>query len=87
MTGKPAIRLTFDAARCDGVGMCSLVFPEGISLDPWGFAQVTSDPISDPKLQGKARRAIAACPRSAIAAVSNDAEANPPSAVGGRAPQ
>ena len=59
-------KLTFDAARCDGWGMCSVVFPEGISLDPWGFADVTKDPVMDRKLVNKARRAAACCPKGAI---------------------
>jgi len=60
------MRLSFDAARCDGWGMCTLVYPEGVSLDKWGFAQVDSEPVVDPKLQRKARRAAACCPRGAI---------------------
>ena len=64
-------KLTFDAARCDGWGMCSVVFPEGISLDPWGYANVSSEPIADHGLN-RARRAVACCPRGAIALEGED---------------
>ncbi len=60
------MRLSFDAARCDGWGMCTIVFPEGISLDPWGFAHVTEDAVTDPRLRRKAQRAAACCPRRAL---------------------
>jgi len=66
-------KLTFDAARCDGWGMCSVVFPEGISLDPWGYANVSREPIADPRLVRKARRAVACCPKEAITLVADDA--------------
>ncbi|MDA8044038.1 MAG: ferredoxin [Actinomycetota bacterium] len=70
MTDPTPLKLTFDAARCDGWGMCTFVFPEGISLDPWGFAHVTPEPVSEPKLQRRARRAAACCPRRAITVVT-----------------
>lgn len=66
MSPDASPRLSFDAAKCDGWGMCTVIFPEGISLDPWGFAHVTEDPITDPRLRRKARRAVACCPRGAI---------------------
>ncbi len=72
MKAGPPLRLTFDAARCDGWGMCTVVFPEGISLDPWGFAHVTGEAVTDGRLQRRALRAVACCPRQALA-VSRDA--------------
>ncbi len=65
MTTTSPLRLSFDAAKCDGLGMCSLVFPEGISLDPWGFAHLDLDAIPG-ALEPKARRAVACCPRQAL---------------------
>ena len=65
------MKLVFDAGRCDGWGMCTIVFPEGISLDRWGFAHVDPEPIVDEKLQRRARRAAACCPRRALT-VSDD---------------
>ncbi len=71
MTDQASIRLSFDASSCDGWGMCSLVFPEGISLDRWGFAHVTDEPVQGP-LMRKARRAAACCPRQALTILEAD---------------
>ncbi len=83
MKVKHGMRLRFDAARCDGWGMCTVVFPEGISLDPWGFAHVTGDEVTDRRMQKKARRAAACCPRSAISLVV-EASDGTPNTAGGR---
>jgi ferredoxin len=64
------LKLDFDAGLCDGWGMCAVVFPEWISLDPWGFAHVTADMVTESKLQRKAKRAAACCPRRAITVVA-----------------
>ena len=61
--------LTFDASRCDGYGMCTLIFPERISLDPWGFAHVGPEPIEDRASWSRAQRAVGCCPRSALTLV------------------
>lgn len=82
-----ALRLRFDAARCDGWGMCAVVFPEGISLDPWGFALVGGDPLTDRVLQRKARRAVRGCPRRALALVVADAGAGRPTTGSRQEPQ
>lgn len=81
MKTSPSLKLSFDAARCDGWGMCTVVFPEGISLDPWGFAHVTDDAVTDGRLQAKARRAAACCPRRALA-VTEGGPPPPPTASG-----
>jgi ferredoxin len=59
-------QLTFDASRCDGYGMCTLIFPERISLDPWGFAHVDPDPVEDRATRSRAHRAVRCCPRAAL---------------------
>lgn len=59
-------RLGFDASRCDGYGMCTVVCPELITLDRWGFADVSRDPIADPVLRRKAARAVRCCPTGAL---------------------
>ena len=61
-----AHRLVFDAARCDGFGMCSVVFPELISLDPWGFAHVERRALDDLRSLRRAVRAVGCCPRAAL---------------------
>ena len=68
-------RLIFDAARCDGHGMCSLRFPERITLDYWGYAVCDPEPFDDPRLLGKARVSARCCPEGAIRVV----EAHPAS--------
>lgn len=82
MTEHPLLRLSFDAARCDGWGMCTIVFPDGISLDPWGFAHLAEETVSDPRLQRKARRAAACCPRRALTVAEVPGAATPPTIVG-----
>jgi len=58
--------LEIDAARCDGHGICLLRFPEGISLDEWGFATVRDGRIDDAVSLRRARRVVAACPEGAL---------------------
>ena len=82
MNESPPLRLSFDAARCDGWGMCTVVFPDGISLDPWGFAHVTDEPVTDARLQHQARRAAACCPRHALS-VSYERRAPTPTTMAG----
>lgn len=60
------VRLLFDASRCDGFGMCSVVFPEGISLDRWGYARVVSEPITGRSDLRRAQRAARCCPGGAL---------------------
>ena len=62
----PGARLRFDASRCDGLGMCSVLFPEGVTLDAWGYARVTSEPITDPASLRRALRAVRCCPGGAL---------------------
>lgn len=61
-----AVRLHFDASRCDGLGMCSIVFPERIALDEWGYARVASEPITDRSAVRRASRAVRGCPGGAL---------------------
>ena len=61
-----AARLNFDASRCDGFGMCSVVFPERITLDAWGYARVEPEAITDRAGMRRALRAVRCCPRGAL---------------------
>jgi ferredoxin len=60
------VKILFDASRCDGYGMCSLVLPEHISLDRWGFAEVAPSPIRGTASIRRARRAVRCCPKQAL---------------------
>jgi len=65
---KATLRLLFDAARCDGHGICALRCPELIGLDEWGYARVDPTPSADPETVARARRAVRACPNGALRA-------------------
>jgi ferredoxin len=56
--------LKLDAASCDGVGICSVVAGDLISLDQWGFPVIAD--TADPALLKQARRAARACPHRAL---------------------
>jgi ferredoxin len=57
-------RLVLDPSACDGHGLCAELFPEGVSLDDWGFP-IVSSPVPDDQLS-HARRAVSACPALAL---------------------
>jgi ferredoxin len=57
--------LRVDPIACDGHGICAELFPEGISLDDWGFPIVDGRPIP-PGVERHARRAVAQCPARAL---------------------
>lgn len=61
------IYVAVDPTRCNGHGICSLLFAARIDLDDWGFATIDQTPFDDPRLAKKARRAVAACPEGALA--------------------
>ena len=63
---RPSLRV--DPIACDGHGLCAELFPERVELDDWGFPIVDSEPIP-PAHAKHARRAVAECPRHALALV------------------
>ncbi len=63
-------RLRLDPIRCDGHGVCAELFPEGISLDDWGYPILDPQPISRENLE-HARRAVFACPVLALKIVND----------------
>lgn len=69
MTGDELIRLSFDATRCVGHGICALRFDK-IALDQWGYAVVEPGPLESRRDRRKARRAVAACPEGALRIVA-----------------
>jgi ferredoxin len=58
-------RLVVDPIACDGTGVCAELFPEMITLDPWGFPIIDGDEVPD-GLVDLARRATVRCPRLAL---------------------
>jgi ferredoxin len=61
-------RLQLDAIRCDGHGICAELFPEGISLDDWGYPIVNPTAIPE-HLVEHAKRAVFACPVLALSLI------------------
>jgi ferredoxin len=51
---------------CAGHGLCAELFPEAVRMDDWGYPVVDPSPISG-RIEGHARRAVAACPTLALA--------------------
>jgi ferredoxin len=60
-----SIRLVVDPIACDGHGVCAELFPEGITLDDWGYPILPAGDIA-PHLERHARRAASACPALAL---------------------
>ena len=58
-------KLRIDPIACDGHGLCAELFPEGITLDDWGYPIITDADVSG-KLERHAKRAVAACPVRAL---------------------
>jgi ferredoxin len=63
-------RLRVDPTRCDGAGYCAEIVPEVVSLDDWGYPILSEHPLEDPALLRLAERAVAQCPRLALALTS-----------------
>jgi ferredoxin len=57
--------LRVNPIKCTGHGMCVELLPEFLSLDPWGYPIVPSEPVPD-ELLGLAKRAASDCPTLAI---------------------
>lgn len=60
-----SLRLVVNPITCVGHGICAELFPERISLDPWGYPIIDPTPIPR-ELEAHARRAAAACPTLAL---------------------
>ena len=59
------IRLVLDPIACDGHGVCAELFPEGITLDDWGYPILRQGDVP-PHLERHARRAASGCPSLAL---------------------
>ena len=69
---RPSYRLVVDPIACDGTGVCAELFPEMITLDPWGFPIIDGREVP-PALLELARRATVSCPRLALMLVRAEA--------------
>lgn len=67
---RPEFLLVVDPTACDGHGVCAELFPEGITLDPWGYPVVQPGDIPT-RLLDHAARAAASCPRLALTLVKH----------------
>jgi ferredoxin len=57
--------LVVDPISCTGHGLCAELFPEGITLDEWGYPLLASGELP-PDLVRTARKVAAACPTRAL---------------------
>jgi ferredoxin len=67
------VRLRVNPIRCDGAGYCAEILPELVRLDDWGYPVIEHRPLDDPELMRLATRAVAQCPRVALA-ITADSE-------------
>jgi ferredoxin len=58
-------RLRVDPVACDGIGICSHLAPQVVSVDSWGYPIVPVEPVL-PRHRRQVAAAVAACPRRAL---------------------
>jgi ferredoxin len=58
-------RLRVDPVACDGVGICSHLAADLVTVDSWGFPVVSAESL-DGRTRRQAKAAVAACPRHAL---------------------
>jgi ferredoxin len=66
-------RLAVDMTRCDGHGICALLYGDLIDLDRFGYAVILRDELDGPSLR-RARRAVAACPERALSIIGDPSD-------------
>ena len=62
---KRQLTMVVDPIMCDGHGVCAELFPERVTMDPWGYPIVDSKDIPV-QLREHAERAVSSCPRLAL---------------------
>jgi len=65
--GRPTAgwQLRVDPLACDGIGICSHLAPDLISVDSWGYPIIPRRALGDRELRS-AQAAVTACPRRAL---------------------
>jgi ferredoxin len=58
-------RLRVDPVACDGIGICSHLAPDLVTVDTWGYPVVAAVSL-DRRRRRRADAAVAACPRRAL---------------------
>jgi ferredoxin len=61
-----AERIDVDWIACDGRGLCAELFPERITLDPWGYPIIDPTPFEGRALTSEGKAAVKACPTLAL---------------------
>jgi len=62
---RRAFKIIVDPIECDARGVCAELFPEWITIDPWGYPIIKNTAIP-PNLLDHARRAVDSCPKLAL---------------------
>jgi ferredoxin len=65
--------LRVNRIACSGHGDCAELLPELVTADEWGYPIVAAGPVP-PRLERRARRAVAACPALALLLTGSAAE-------------
>jgi ferredoxin len=61
----PAPKLRVDPVACDGIGICSHLAPDLVTVDAWGYPILASAAL-DRRRRRQAEAAVTACPRRAL---------------------
>ena len=59
------MHLRVNPITCVAHGLCAELFPEGVSLDEWGYPIIKDAPVQRQEL-AHAKRAVAQCPTLAL---------------------
>jgi len=62
----PDPHLRIDPSICDGVGICSHLAPDLITVDSWGYPILTPDRLTRAGERRQGAAAVAACPKKAL---------------------
>jgi ferredoxin len=60
------VKVSIEADRCEGYGMCTVHLPDVIKLDDLGYAYVEHEGAVPDGLEARAKHAILDCPVHAI---------------------
>jgi ferredoxin len=72
--------LRVNRIACSGHGDCAELLPELITADEWGYP-IVAGPVP-PRLERRARRAVAACPALALLLTGSSEETQSPPRAG-----